>query len=84
MIFRRFSQTAVKISQLGFGAMRLPLTEEYDPTTIDEPQATRMLHYAIDNGINYIDTAYPYHRQTSESFVGRALKGSYRQKVYLD
>lgn len=83
MIFREFSQTGVKISQLGFGAMRFPLSEEYDPTTIDEPEATRMLHYAIDNGINYIDTAYPYHRQMSESFVGRALKGSYRQKVYL-
>jgi predicted aldo/keto reductase-like oxidoreductase len=83
MIFREFGHSGVKVSQLGFGAMRFPLTEEYDPTTIDEPEATRMLHYAIDNGINYIDTAYPYHRQTSESFVGRALKGSYRQKVYL-
>ncbi|MGB7054264.1 MAG: aldo/keto reductase [bacterium] len=83
MIFREFGHSGVKVSQLGFGAMRFPLTEEYDPTTIDGPEATRMLHYAIDNGINYIDTAYPYHRQTSESFVGRALKGCYRQKVYL-
>jgi predicted aldo/keto reductase-like oxidoreductase len=83
MIFRKFGPTDVKISQLGFGAMRFPLTEEYDPTKIDEHEATRMLHYAIDNGINFVDTAYPYHRQTSESFVGRALQGGYRQRVYL-
>jgi predicted aldo/keto reductase-like oxidoreductase len=83
MIFRKLGKTGVNISQLGFGAMRFPLTDEYDPTTINEPEATRMLHYAIDNGINYIDTAYPYHRQTSESFVGRALSNGYRQRVYL-
>jgi predicted aldo/keto reductase-like oxidoreductase len=63
--------------------MRFPLTEEYDPTTIDEKAATRMLHYAIDNGINLVDTAYPYHRQTSETFVGKALQRGYRQKVHL-
>ncbi len=83
MIYRIFGNTGVKISQLGFGAMRFPLTKEYDPTTINETAAIGMLHYAIDNGINVIDTAYPYHRQTSEIFVGKALKGSYRQKVYL-
>jgi hypothetical protein len=83
MIFRKLGNTGINISQLGFGAMRFPLTERYDPTTIDEHAATRMLHYAIDNGINLVDTAYPYHRQTSENFVGRALKGGYRQKVFL-
>jgi hypothetical protein len=83
MIYRELGNTGINISQLGFGAMRFPLTERYDPTMIDERAATRMLHYAIDNGINFIDTAYPYHRQTSESFVGRALNDGYRQKVIL-
>ncbi len=83
MVFRTLGETGVKVSRLGFGAMRFPLIDQYDPTTIDEPLATKMLHCAIDNGINYIDTAYPYHRQTSEIFVGKALKRGYRKKVYL-
>ncbi|UCD20492.1 MAG: aldo/keto reductase [candidate division WOR-3 bacterium] len=63
--------------------MRLPLTEEYDPTKIDEARAREMLHYAINNGINCIDSAYPYHRQKSEIFLGKALKNGYRGRVYL-
>jgi predicted aldo/keto reductase-like oxidoreductase len=83
MIYRKFAKTNVQLSQLGFGAMRFPVTQQYDPTTIDESEAKKMLHYAIDNGVNYLDTAYPYHRQTSEIFVGKALTGGYRNKVYL-
>ncbi|UCF71222.1 MAG: aldo/keto reductase [candidate division WOR-3 bacterium] len=83
MIYRSFGTTNIKLSQIGFGAMRFPLTEEYDPTKIDEVKATEMLHYAIDNGVNYIDNAYPYHRQTSEIFLGKALRDGYRERVYL-
>jgi predicted aldo/keto reductase-like oxidoreductase len=83
MIYRPFGKTGIKLSQLGFGCMRFPLTEQFDPTKIDEAQATEMLHYAIAHGVNYFDTAYPYHRETSERFVGKALRGGYREKIYL-
>lgn len=83
MIYRDFGRTGIELSQLGFGAMRFPLTEEYDPTKIDEARATEMLHYAIDHGVNIIDTAYPYHRMVSETFLGKALQDGFRQKIHL-
>ncbi len=80
MQYRPFGKLDWQVSALGFGAMRLPTNENDE---IDETQARQMLYYAIEHGVNYVDTAYPYHHGTSETFLGRALQGGYRQKVKL-
>jgi predicted aldo/keto reductase-like oxidoreductase len=80
MLYRKMKKAAPDLSILGFGCMRLPLKESGQ---IDEEKTTGMIRYAIDHGVNYIDTAYPYHNGEGEPVVGRALAGGYREKVYL-
>jgi predicted aldo/keto reductase-like oxidoreductase len=58
MKYRKFGRLDWMVSALGFGAMRLPLLDK-DMTHVNEAEATRMVRYGIDSGINYVDTAYP-------------------------
>jgi predicted aldo/keto reductase-like oxidoreductase len=82
MHYRRFGTLHMDVSALGFGAMRLPIVDN-DPAHVDEAEAIRMIRYAIDHGVTYVDTAYPYHKGTSEVVVGKALQEGYRERVSL-
>jgi predicted aldo/keto reductase-like oxidoreductase len=87
MQYRKFKNLGIECSVFGMGTMRLPLNTKPDGTKshddIDETEAIKMIHHAIDHGVNYIDTAYGYHGGNSERIVGKALKDGYREKVKL-
>ena len=80
MQYRTFGKMGEKISLMGMGTMRLPQNKDGG---INEDEAIKMIRYAIDNGVNYVDTAYMYHGGQSEVTTGKALKDGYREKVLL-
>lgn len=77
---RKLEKLGIETSLLGFGCMRFPVTAD---GKIDEPEAEKMMDKAIAEGVNYIDTAYPYHGGDSETFVGKVLKKYPRDSFYL-
>jgi predicted aldo/keto reductase-like oxidoreductase len=83
MQYRTFGRLDFNVSALGFGAMRLPTMQKGEERVVDEAEATKMIYYAIDQGVNYVDTAYPYHGGQSELLLGKILQGEYREKVKL-
>ncbi len=78
MIYRKFKD--LDISMLGFGLMRLPVLED---GSIDEAQTAEMVDYAIKHGVNYFDTAWPYHKGLSEIVIGKILKNYPRDSFFL-
>lgn len=82
MLYREFGKTGVKISALGFGAMRLPTLGTEGGKRLDEEKGIEIIRHAFKAGVNYIDTAPYYCEGESEIVVGKALKG-WRDRVYL-
>ncbi len=72
-----------EVSALGFGCMRFLTKRVNGNEVIDEEKAINMIRYAIANGVNYFDTAFPYHNEKSEILVGKALQNGYREKIKL-
>ena len=88
MLYNKLGKTNLEVSRLGFGAMRLPTKNSNN--NIDEIEASKMLEYGIENGINIIDTAYPYHAEgldgngNSEVFIGNFLnENTLRDEIIL-
>lgn len=79
MLYRTVPKTGDRLSALGFGCMRLPSKGR----SVDEERAIRQIRHAVDQGVNYFDTAPIYHLGRSEQVLGRALRDGYREKVRI-
>jgi len=79
MLYNEFKE--LSLSNLGFGAMRLPVTGKNGP--VDEKKVFDMVEYAYDHGVNYFDTAFFYHGGQSERVMGKALARFPRDTWYL-
>ena len=77
MQYRKDPKSGNRLSALGFGCMRLPRKHG----AIDQEESTALIQKAIEDGVNYFDTAYMY--AGSEETLGRALQGGLREKIYI-
>lgn len=82
MQYRKMGSLDWEVSALGFGCMRLP-SRRLSLMGADLEESKRIIRYGIDRGINYIDTAWPYHLGESEKVLGEILKDGYRERVKL-
>jgi predicted aldo/keto reductase-like oxidoreductase len=88
MQYRKLGKSGIKVSALGFGCMRFPTMETDDESLspfeipVNEEESEKMLLYAMEHGINYFDTAYPYHGGKSEKILGRTMK-PHRDRVMI-
>ena len=82
MQYRKMGSLDWEVSALGFGCMRLP-PRKINRLRAETDESIQLIRHGIDQGINYIDTAWPYHLGDSERIVGEALKDGYRERVYL-
>ena len=81
MVYKEFQDK--KLSALGFGAMRLPVSDSIPGTPIDEEKTEEMVDFALRHGVNYFDTAYGYHDGKSEVVMGKVLGKYPRDSYYL-
>ncbi len=90
MLYRKLGKTDENVSILGFGCMRLPVKKVDNKCThvfernknVDEEKSIEMIQYALDQGVNYFDTAYNYHGGNSEKVLGKALRG-HRDRILI-
>ncbi|MDR3120964.1 MAG: aldo/keto reductase [Clostridiales bacterium] len=80
MQYRHYGKLGYDVSLLGMGCMRLPRQSD---GAVDREAAYEMIRYAVDNGVNYFDTAFGYHSRTSEEVLGEALEGERRKKAII-
>lgn len=84
MQYRAYGKLGYEVSALGFGCMRLPrVFHGNGPASVDRERAFEMIRYALEQGVNYFDTALTYHHKTSESILGEALAGGRREKAII-
>ena len=82
MQYRKMGSLDWEVSALGFGCMRLP-SRRINRLRADTAESARIIRHGIDQGINYIDTAWPYHLGDSEKILGQVLQNGYRERVHL-
>ena len=84
MNYRNYGKAGYQVSSLGMGCMRFPrIYKDNNVVLVDREKAIEMIHYAMDHGVTYFDSAYTYHNKTSEEIMGEAFDGGRREKVKI-